>query len=497
MLYFDLVKLIYLPLDSRPIQTQQFQSFSTAWGVELNLPPLGLLGGLEEPANDRLLAKWLFEVAPAADAFLVSVDLLAYGGLIFARLDRATFAGAISRLQILKELRHRYGRPLYAFSLGLRDTISVRQQQDLSIWRALLELEHPPSIFDPFEQWEGLCRGPKVATPVALEPLEAFYKVRRRNFHLQEVLLEWLEEGVFDEILFLQEDAVPAGFHAEENARLKALVYDRTLFDRCSFQLGGDEAPYLLLCRLLDQSPLSVRVEWSEPQAAASISRFEDQPAGEVLKQKLDFLKMEVAPESEVMIYVHARVCQGDRMEGAEAPIPPAALPMEATGAACLLDIAYCNGADPGFAQSWLAGLPSGALRAYAAFNTTANTFGIGLGFLRLLRAKGETEDVRRFFLLRLLDDYVYQALVRPLVQKGLREAGIPFWHFGARPSEANALLQSCFEEPARRLLEGIGAGDYEVSAYFPWNRAFEVGLRLRRPLIKPPPAPPSAQECP
>ena len=69
-----------LPLDDRPVSCDLPARVGAIAGAEVRLPPRDLLGNLERPADRAALGAWLLEAAQDADAVVVAIDTLAYGG---------------------------------------------------------------------------------------------------------------------------------------------------------------------------------------------------------------------------------------------------------------------------------------------------------------------------------------------------------------------------------------------------------------------------------
>jgi len=74
-------------------------------GEKLRHPPRALLGRFLTPGQPERVAEWLRRGAPSARMAIVSLDMLAYGGLVASRAPTVDVATALCRLQALREVK--------------------------------------------------------------------------------------------------------------------------------------------------------------------------------------------------------------------------------------------------------------------------------------------------------------------------------------------------------------------------------------------------------
>ena len=92
-------KIALLPLDSRPCNIKYPYYISKIAGLELFLPPKEALGNLKEKANLKELTDWLKIVSSEVNLLILSVDMLAFGGLVHSR--EKDIDDAETRLQLI------------------------------------------------------------------------------------------------------------------------------------------------------------------------------------------------------------------------------------------------------------------------------------------------------------------------------------------------------------------------------------------------------------
>src|SRR5690606_18388216 len=94
-------------------------------GDELLLPPLEWLGDLHTPGRSNALRDWLLKL-PEISALIVSVDMLAYGGLVYSRRHSTPVEAALEVLDALRTFRRqRPSTPIYAFNILMRLALTM------------------------------------------------------------------------------------------------------------------------------------------------------------------------------------------------------------------------------------------------------------------------------------------------------------------------------------------------------------------------------------
>jgi Protein of unknown function (DUF4127) len=141
-------------------------------------------------------------------------------------------------------------------------------------------------------------------------------------------------------------------------------------------------------------------------------------------------------------------------------------------------DVAYANGADPAMIPQLLAGVDVRELCGFAAWNTAGNTLGTVVAqaaMVHLAKVKGLDSNklLDDQILFRLLEDYVYQTVVRQKVRAEVKDDA---------PDLLIRVEETLLVEVASFLRKTSYEKDYEceVSGVFlPWNRTFEIGFEL------------------
>ncbi len=114
-----MLRIAYIPLDERPVNTQIPQDLAILAGCELLLPPEHMLPRFREAGHSAQLLDWLAAlVEDGVTTVVLSLDTYVYGGLIPARTSDQTTAAALTRLEDLHQLITAHPKlQVYAVSL--------------------------------------------------------------------------------------------------------------------------------------------------------------------------------------------------------------------------------------------------------------------------------------------------------------------------------------------------------------------------------------------
>ena len=191
------MKIAFVPIDNRPVcYTLPKLIAQIDEEIEFFLPDRSLLGGLEKIANIEGLFVWLKDL-PKLDALVLSLDTLAYGGLIPSRRCPETFDEIKSRIENLKEILREKECKIYAFSSIMRISNNNYNQEEKEYWA-----KWGKKIFDYSFQTHKLGCESCITNIIPSEILDDYIATRKRNFEINKIYLEWQKEGLFDTLIF-------------------------------------------------------------------------------------------------------------------------------------------------------------------------------------------------------------------------------------------------------------------------------------------------------
>ena len=496
-----------VPLDDRPCNRQFPGRLAELAACRLLLPPRESLGWFTKPGDCDLVAAWLQDCD--AERFVISLDMLCYGGLVASRSEVVAAEEAAARLETLRSLKQR--RPdvtLFAFNVVTRLGTTVSSSADLEIHE---QLRTYSQLVDRVERLGEEELRPQLDTVVASldsAALSTYLAVRRRNHAINRAAIQLAAEGVVDYLVLAQEDAAPVGLHLPEQFALRGQAEEYRVVDKVAIYPGADEVGLVLTarqCAVAAGASPRIAIDYAAEAGANVVPRFEHQTLRETVESQIraSGARLAVPGEAEAMLFLHTPV--GEQVDASAAPAagqaPTLALQAEsvlervraageagyATG---LADVAYCNGADP----ELMAGLKrTGAahhLAAYAGWNTSANTIGTVVSqlCLHVLGSAGAEvaggADSSHFLAARLLDDYGYQSCVRAKAVARAESTGADPHALGNDCQDSENYVSQQLQPLAHIIYSDLLAGREpppleSLRVSLPWRRLFELEVEF------------------
>jgi hypothetical protein len=491
-----------VPLDSRPCNYRFPHQIAAIGGDELLLPPQQWLGDLHSPGRSMALRDWLLKL-PEISGLMVSIDMLAYGGLVFSRRHATSFEAALEVLGTLKEFHaERPATPIYAFNILMRLALTMDSEAAAPNYYNVMRYARLADEAERFHSEYLREQLEQVKAAIPPEVLNEYLAARRRNHEINLTMVDWLGEGVFDYLLITQEDAAEFGLHRREQDEIWQRAREKSVLDKMSLHPGADEAALTLLARHWS-TDVTFRVHWSCSEDAHRIALFEDRPFDQALGEHVASMKGVLIEDdsADFELFVNAPLGiwnkdEDDDMRKKRATkLHPFVRGMESAigegRRVALCDVAFPNGADDVLMNLLDRRGLLGKLAAYGGWNTAGNTLGTVLAQcaalciancdLRTANSEGSPCALlnRQFTFERLVDDWFYQARVRAHIEKTARE-------IGASPLDLDGSRQAV-EAHARRELKGyaqllaqrhFGSALASCDVSLPWGRTFEVDLR-------------------
>ena len=525
------LRIALVPLDDRPVCLQYPQMLAGLAYAEVVTPPRELLGRYTTPGDTDGIARWLqTQDWSTMDALIVSIDMLAYGGLVASRVHDVDAPTALARLRGVRELHAAHpDLPIYGSSVIMR--LAPTARDDNEAWREALaryaELAggtatdapagHPyraaPLTTSESRELDHLRR----AIPEAAR--RDYERARARNRDVNLAAVSLVADGVLRHLVVSQDDARPRGVHLADRRAVTRAASARDLVGRVGVQPGADEVAMLLLARaVLEARGLSptVRTTFSSGQARSMVAPFEDRPLHETASFQLvtagaNEARMDDAADLDLFVFASRHEA------GAGAAFAAQATSTIARGGRVIVaDVdpkGDVQGASTALTEPLLAAGAFPRLYGYASWNTAGNTVGTALahgvlawaGAMLTTRctspAWGAVADARATFMLhRLVNDFAYQGVLRPRLNRELRAAGrTPAWiraraidiadgiRGALKPrlaSLAAAFSASAWEPPAPRSTDVAVriAAPRDLAVSLPWDRTFEAAITFDLP---------------
>ncbi|MCU0513487.1 MAG: DUF4127 family protein [Anaerolineae bacterium] len=497
------MNIVLLPLDERPVNTRYPALIAGIAGVELWLPPPHLLSQLRRPADRDGLLRWLREVAPQADAVIVSVESFAAGGLIASRTTDEDTGRILGYLEALAGLTT---QPLTAFNVITRLPDADDAVEEPDYWaqygrrlHRYSQLLHRRAAGQPVQpELDALA----AELPPAL--LADLMQRRLRNHTVNLHVLGLAARGVLDLLVLSSDDTSEYGLGSQEKAWLRTWAGRLALDDqRLLMYPGADEIGCVLVMRAVlrgqGQPAPTFYVHYAIEADRERIAPYEDSPIAITVERQIralgglqteavagaDFI-VAVNPPSRIGQEYDPEVAHFAAEHARRAPyLHTFSTQISAWVAAgrrvIVADVAYPNGSDPDLVARLLAQVDLRRLAAYGAWNTAGNSIGTALAQgVAAARATtpAQQQMQQRFLLHRFIEDWGYQHLVRPQIRAALHaETGRP----EVTPASEAATTQRIHAALTALLpqLQPLAAGWHLGPVRLPWQRTFEIDFDL------------------
>ncbi|MDD3594536.1 MAG: DUF4127 family protein [Candidatus Gastranaerophilales bacterium] len=481
------LKILIIPLDDRPVSYDlPKNTASFIRGTEIFIPPKSMLGSLTKTADTDAILNWIKDTIDnnQIDVILLSLDTIAYGGLIPSRRIVLGFDEIKSRIDkctsIFENLA--YTPKVYAFSSIMRISNNNINEEEKTYWDKYGEkifkysyLTHKMvSDYDHIIENELV----ELAQTIPFEVVEDYLNTRKRNFEINLYYLELAQKSLFDYLVFSQDDTAQYGFNVEEKDLLNKQIQSYNL-QNVQIKTGADEIITALLSRAVvefyGKEKIKICPVFFNEEAKKIISRYEDIDIETSVKSQIEICGGKAVCENyDLTLVVNAPgkiqddICLGileDTLEHNQADLLAGYLAGNANKT-MIADIKNANGAD-NYLIDKLFGLGHIDLYGYSAWNTTGNTLGslIAMGIVRFLAEKIDLFDREKFdemMITRFLDDWAYQANVRAIIRQ-----------------ENNPDAVDGEMLPFEQRLASFLNFNKKVSYSFPWNRIFEIEVVL------------------
>ena len=483
------MKIALIPIDNRPVCYNLAKEIAGIdEDLELFLPEKSLLGSLKSTADVDGILNWL-EGLESVDAIVVSLDTIAYGGLISSRKCENSTEEIKSRLQRFRDIcgykcGDKHNR-VYAFSSIMRISNNNVNEEEKEYWD-----RYGKMIFEYSYNFhkDGIEIG-----GIPQEILSDYFATRQRNFQINKMYLDWVEQDIFDTLVFSKDDCSQYGLNVLESEILGRIVKEKNLFDEKKqvssmdipsksvfIKTGADEIPLTLLARAVvdfnkeldeDKTQPKISLKLFVPEYSYLISNYEDISVENSAKAQIELAGCEVCEEEHadlVLMMNNFEEHQGEIVMGVKTKpfMGKFDLPKKPY---MIADVRFANGSDNKFVQQLLKKKLGSEFYGYSAWNTSANTLGslICAAVVKFFAKKYNQEAFNRLQMVRFLDDWAYQANVRQAL-KLIHPKGSP--RLDIRRLKSMML-------PYEKKLSKIFGVKSKIKYGFPWRRFFEVSV--------------------
>lgn len=493
------MKIVYIPLDERPCNYAFASQIAQGTPVQLAVPEMGMLGSKKIPADTAEILDFLKAECLDADACVLSLDMLLYGGIVPSRLHQLSEGELAQRLEIVRELKRQNPKlKIFAFALIMRCPAYSSADEEPDYYeicgREIFltgQTKHKQALgVISEEEAQGLLRTYREKTQGYLTDFEARRRVNRGI--LERILTEYRD--CFETLVIPQDDSSAYGYTTMDREYLKQVAAESGLGEVPMYP-GADEVGMSLLaratCALLEREP-NVKLVFAHEDAPQMVPLYEDRPVGQTIPVLLrtSGCRITTDVDADITLYLNypakepvevwQEPSEGYAMRDLTGFCDQIASDVRAGKLAAVADGAYCNGGDAELVQMLSQRIALTDLAAYAGWNTSSNTLGTVACQAVFAWLFGKSKQLALFTAQRLYEDVGYCGHVRREVTAMIEPMGFGYFNAGETDGEVARLVRQQLKIHMERLLPEIAA-KYQIDrCCLPWKRMFEVDLTLK-----------------
>lgn len=461
-------RIALIPIDNRPVCYQLPKMIADIdKDVELLLPPRNLLGGLTSASNITGIFDWLRNLENV-EALVVSMDTIAYGGLVNSRRINDSYEDILARVNTLLDIIRKKNLKVYAFSSIMRISNNNINEEEKFYWdkwgKKIFDYSYNLHLSQVTKENEAKSKYECIEKTIPDEILYDYIKTRKRNYDINLYYLEKQKEGIFKKLIFSKDDCAKYGFNVKEANCLK--------LKGAKVKTGADEIPLtLMVCAMYEQDiKPKIFIDYANHTTFHKISKYEDISVRECCTEQIQSAGAVIAEnEADADIILHVNNFeneQGDFMLGSAAKSNSKKIGY--IKPFVVADILNANGADNDFISKNIGIFNSLLFLGYAGWNTSGNTVGSAISAaITKYMAKSYSEDAfKKLQTIRLLDDWAYQANVRKKMKNEIQSLDLNYLNIEMKP----------YIDKVKKLMNIKN----EISCSYPWNRFFEIEITLK-----------------
>ncbi len=486
--------ILYVPQDNRPVDYAYTVSTAQDAGYTVLTPPVQYLSGSNFQGSPERLMRWVTEHAGSADAMVLSIDSLVYGGLVDSRKHNFSMDTLTQRLEKVENLRKTYGKvPIYVFSTVMRSPWSGGKgvepdyylQTGTDIYQlASLQAKRDGERLSPQERsdWFALMRR------IPLEYLQDWYNRRQKNMMINYRLIQDAKKGVFTYFSLGHADNSVNTQSSLESMYLELAGTDIPITAFGSFP-GADQLGLLLITRanndFTNYHP-KVTVIYPLGGGEKTVPSYDGQAIGKTIAAHIEAVggTMTKTERPDLLLAVNTPLTESTTESGRFENFPimlqstrdflsQIETAVQAGIPVSLVDMAFSNGSDNTLVYGLYQDQMMYRLAAYNGWNTASNSVGYGLsqGILSRYMSNDRHRDM---LTTQYLDNWAYQANVRDYISRMEQklEAGAVKRYY---PTMMGELQSRTKEQLQRYAATYLGINPRTVQVTLPWNRLFEV----------------------
>ncbi len=200
-------RILFVPLDNRPITDRETWEVAAKLGYEMVIPPEELLGSVDRHGDPDGLWEWLRANAPGAKAAVVSTDAMLYGSLVGSRQHNFSAEKIMERAQKFQQLHENFPYlPIYALGTIMRTPTYTGSSAEPEYYKKYGQMIFNYTALKDKAETEKLSSGEKkklanFEKEIPQYALDDWFGRRERNYNANKFFIDLTRAGVFNYFL--------------------------------------------------------------------------------------------------------------------------------------------------------------------------------------------------------------------------------------------------------------------------------------------------------
>ena len=299
-----MINIAIIPIDNRPVcYDLVYDTLSVDKNINVFIPPIELLGDLKNTAKIDEIFAWLNNIKKI-DVIIVSLDTIAYGGLVSSRRVHDDFLIIKSRIDKFIQIVQKYNAKIYAFSSIMRISNNNINEEEKDYWNKYGKL-----LFNYSQTIHKLTIDNNPILKTKLDNLKKqipkyilkdYLKTRIRNFRINKYYLNLQKNNIFNTLIFSLDDCSEFGLNIFEASKLKE---KSNYYKEVYIKTGADEIPFILVSKAYNdiinkKKKLKIAIKYANDNSIDKISKYEDKSVFNSISQAIVFSGCEIAKKN-------------------------------------------------------------------------------------------------------------------------------------------------------------------------------------------------------
>ena len=477
--YVSKDKIVFVPLDTRPVSLQNVEIIAKAGGKELLVPPMDALDDYKKKSNQDMIYDWLkgSVTRPDVSAIIISTNQFISGGLIASRsyINDINYKETLERLKEIISLSG--DKRLFLISIMPQVSPVLYQQDTIYVQNSI--------NIDYYNQVKKAISENDIKTLDRLKLGMPSYLFNYMAVIASEVLInEHIASNLKPNVTFtigLDDTTMKSMLKYSYDDLKNAIKAYKNVY----MLHGADEISMMTIAKILnEESGLkpSYKIIYEESGDENSYLSYEGGTVREITEEKINYIGGTEADNAKNIIYIHMH----KNKTGIKNVVSKYKINGQNFGIA---DVVKTNGGDKDLVEDILKNKLIKNIDAYSGWNTPSNSIGTVVAelsiksYIGLIKDKKDLEERQKYYyaftFIRYADDYIYQSIVRDAMQSWANSNGINQDNIENK-DEADAVLKQKMKPYLYMLMSiyadcGIKIKGADVE--YPWNRMFEIKI--------------------